>query len=94
MTCRDCQTPMRAWGQPPDGRRLHCGRGLCANCWRRHRLAGDLEHIERRTHSRDQLLADYRHLTAEGHDIQQIAERLGVTPSAIYKALARSRTAA
>jgi hypothetical protein len=82
---------MRPAGHPADGQRpRHAGRGLCEACSKRHRNAGDLEDVERTTRTRDELLTDYRHLAAEGHPVPVIADRLGVTRWAIYKARARA----
>jgi hypothetical protein len=92
MTCHDCGGQMRRQTDPPDGRRPHYGRGLCRACYLRRSRAGTLADVERRRRSGADFRDDYRLLTAEGFTPAQVADRLGVTRAAVYKARTRNPT--
>jgi hypothetical protein len=87
MTCPDCGSPLRRSNEPPDGRRRHAGRGLCRTCYHRRERRGTLPDRERRTAA--DWRADYDLLTSAGLTPAQVADRLGVTRWAVYKARTR-----
>ena len=73
--------------------REHEGRGLCGSCWQRARLRGELADYPRVLRTRKEFLADYIPLREVGLSTREIAQRMGVTRSAIYVALRRARLA-
>ena len=75
------------------GRTRHRARGLCFSCYDYFQKAGQLDRFERLTLSVKDRLEDILMLRGEGMDLNQIAERMGVTKSCIQKVFDRSRAA-
>jgi hypothetical protein len=72
--------------------RLINGRGLCKTCYTWCRRHGALADYERQLRPVDETVAEYRHL----HDrcgllLWQVAERLGLKPDSVRKALYMAR---
>jgi hypothetical protein len=70
-------------------------RGLCFNCYSRHRYHGTLEQFPpmRNYWARAELLSEWDHLRRSGVSMAEAAPRLGVTRKAIEKAIERERRA-
>lgn len=91
--CGVCGRSMRvrrhSTAASPPGTVPHRGRGLCASCHERARLAGTLtDHpltLRRWTDYAD----DYVMLRADGYPLLVIADRLGMTFDALDRALVR-----
>lgn len=96
--CRSCAVPMvpartaRAEGVPI-GHRRHDGRGLCTPCYGVARRADALADHERLTRSSDDLLDDWALLRGQGHPVDVIAERLGMTRVGLLHGVRRGRRA-
>jgi hypothetical protein len=71
----------------------HEGRGLCRVCYNHAKWSGVLVNYPRSTRSRDDLCADLELLTREGYSRTQIADRLGMSRSALDRAISRLRAA-
>lgn len=74
----------------PDGPRL---RQLCTRCYDTHYYRGLHLDFERTTRSRDEVMAEWAVLRAEGYGKRQAAERLGMTFAAFDRALQRATRA-
>lgn len=69
----------------------HYGRGLCRGCWREARAKDSLANHEPVRHPLlAEQLAEYERLVAEGCKLAEIADRLGMTRSALDAGLARA----
>lgn len=71
--------------------REHSGRGLCQPCYHRAVYADDLADYERRTWPADVLLDEWVRLRDERYGYRLAAARLGVTPTALDRALCRAK---
>ncbi|MDN5933184.1 MAG: hypothetical protein L0I24_19315 [Pseudonocardia sp.] len=97
--CAKCRTPMmhRPHGATvavlPRGRRFLDGRGLCTVCLQAARKIGGHVDYPRRTRTRDELLDDWALVRDEGSTYAQFAQRLGMSTSAVLRALTRARAA-
>lgn len=106
-TCLDCThtlVPYREWGAmslperreaAASGKARAAARGLCARCYRNRLNRGALHDLPRVTMSRDDVLSEWSHLVGSQPPtkdaINAIAPRLGMTTSALEKALYRAK---
>lgn len=100
MKCRICgvsMVPRSAWdkGLRPDGYRPHRGRSLCSTHYRRAIKEGTLGQygLLQSARTRQEVLEDYMLIRDEVSSIEQAAARMGMTASALEKALERARKA-
>jgi len=84
MNCTLCSTELL----PDKNSRL-----LCETCYGRERRAGRLDEHPRRTWSRDDLLEEWSFLHGQGYTRKQAADRLGISPAALDRAIWRARAA-
>lgn len=79
MTCRECDRP-----------KIHA-RGVCAACYERHRVAGTLHQLPtlRRGLDNAYVVSEWRWLTSFGISRDQVAAQLGITRTALDKAIDR-----
>lgn len=73
--------------------RYHQGRGLCNFCYVAAARRGTLIDHERRTRTRDEVMAEWESLRAEGYSKAQAATRIGMTYDAFDTAFTRARRA-
>ncbi len=99
MNCRRCSVPVVPHNQwtalSPEAKRdvrVHHGRGLCHNCRNVVRRAGELDRYppQSQYHDWKRLLPTYLELRRAGRSRAYIAEHLGVTKSALEKAVERA----
>lgn len=67
------------------------GRGLCKACYSYHHNHHSLNNFPRSTWKREDLLAEWDFWRVRGHGVRDAAEKIGVTASALRKALERTR---
>ena len=68
-------------------------RGLCEPCYGRERRSGRHEDHPRRTWSRDELMEEWAFLHSQKYTRKQAADRLGISPAALDRAIWRARAA-
>lgn len=82
--CKDCKE-----------KTLITGRGLCKNkCYNYHRQRGTLDNYPRSTWKHEDLMAELAICRERGLTVREAAEKIGVTLSALRKAIDRARTRA
>ena len=79
-TCKQCKVTGRVGG-----------RGLCQICYSKHRYRGTLSKFPRSTWRRTELMAEWELCKLRGLSVREAAERIGVSLSALRKAIQRSR---
>ena len=89
--CRSCGWPIRAHSAPPDGRAVHRGHGLCVMCYSRARRARAQEASgPPRSRPSDLVIEDAEWLARQGETIESAAKRVGMTATAMERALYRA----
>ena len=84
--CAVCDREMRPVTSAPDGRILHGAKGACKACSARKRHYGTYSYAPTRW---DSYADDYDLLRSEGHPLDVIAARLGMSVAALDRALWR-----
>lgn len=67
------------------------GRGLIERCYNRMQWHGDLADYPRRTRRIEDVLDDYKLLRQDGYTLAQMAARIGMSRTALERALVRAR---
>jgi len=65
------------------------GRGLCRNCYARHKNAGTLDRYPPLQRATADTIADWTELQAQGCSVALAAQRMGMTKAALEKAIRR-----
>lgn len=66
-------------------------RGLCSACYDYHHNHHSLNNFPRSTWRREDLMAEWDFWRVRGHGVREAAEKIGVTVSALRKAIERTR---
>ena len=78
-------------GHRPEGHAVHAGRGLCRTCYDAARVSGEFAEKLVPGRPREEVLQEWVPLRAEGLNVAQAAQEIGISAPALSAHLARAR---